>query len=112
MESRLEELRRSRKMTQQELARLLGLTQQSIHQYEKMTVQPDLGIIKKMADIFHVPVDYLICHDCPDEKVHVHLSRDELLFIESIRLLSRRERAFLNRVIKLIVRRSEAGFGI
>ena len=111
MVSRLEELRKSHNMSQQKLGDILGLSQQSIHQYEKLTVEPDLYILKKMADVFVVPVDYLICHDCPDEKVHVHVSCDELEFIESIRRLSDSERAFLYRVTGMIAKRTGTCYG-
>ena len=104
MVSRLEELRRSHNMTQQKLGDILGLSQQSIHQYEKLTVEPDIYMLKKMADLFLVPVDYLICHDCPD--MHIQVSPEELEFIDSIRRLSDSERSFLYRVTGMIARRS------
>ncbi len=63
MLTNLKKLRKERKLSQQELAEILGLSQQSINKYENHDVQPDFHTLKKMADFFQTSVDYLIGHN-------------------------------------------------
>lgn len=55
----LKELRESRKLTQSDLAKELGLKRQSISNYENNGRQPDFDILNKIADYFDVTTDYL-----------------------------------------------------
>ena len=57
---RLRELRLEKKISQQQLADILHVTQQSIHKYEDGIAEPDLDIIIAMAKFFDTSVDYLI----------------------------------------------------
>lgn len=57
---RLRELRLEKKVSQQQLADILHVTQQSIHKYEHGIAEPDLDIIIAMAKYFDTSVDYLI----------------------------------------------------
>lgn len=57
---RLQELRKSKNMTQSDLAELLGLTKVSISSYENNKTEPPDAIKIKIAKLFHVSADYLI----------------------------------------------------
>ena len=48
------------KMTQAELAIMLGVTEMTISNYERGEREPSIDNLKKMADIFGVTVDELI----------------------------------------------------
>jgi transcriptional regulator with XRE-family HTH domain len=56
---RLKMLRESRKMSQEELAKLLNLSQSSIAYYELDKKQPSQRTIIRIAKIFNTPTDYL-----------------------------------------------------
>ena len=60
---RLRELRKKRKMTQGELARLTGLSPSAIGMYEQNRREPDTQTLKRFSEVFSVPVDYLIMND-------------------------------------------------
>ena len=65
-----EKLKRARKelgLTQVELSRLLGLTQNSISLYEKGLTQPTSENLMKLAKILHVSSDYLLGTDEPSD---------------------------------------------
>ena len=53
-------LRLVRGMSQVELARRLGVTKQSVSNWENDNIQPSIEMLKKMADIFSVSTDYLL----------------------------------------------------
>ncbi len=55
----LERLRKNNKMSQAKLGELLGLTQQMVSSYEKDASSPNLEILYKLADHFHVSIDTL-----------------------------------------------------
>ena len=64
---KIKEYRSKQKVTQKELAELLGVTCQSISKWERGESVPDIIVLKQIADMFGVTVDYLLCetHDEP-----------------------------------------------
>ena len=57
---RLRELREEKHINQQKLAIALNVTQAAISKYELGLSEPDISMLKNIADYFHVSVDYLI----------------------------------------------------
>lgn len=57
---RIRELRKEKKMTQEELGRILGVSKVSISGYENDTRQPDNEALVKLSKYFNVTVDYLL----------------------------------------------------
>lgn len=57
---RLKELRLEHSMTQQEIASLLNIRQQSYIRYEYGTGEPSLNTLMSIAKIFEVLTDYLL----------------------------------------------------
>ena len=56
----LKELRESREITQEELAKQLRVSRPTIAGYETKHRQPDYDKLITLANIFHVSVDYLL----------------------------------------------------
>lgn len=54
------ELRISNGMTQSEAAEKLGISRSTIGMYETGAREPDFKTLEKIADFFHVNVDYLL----------------------------------------------------
>jgi transcriptional regulator with XRE-family HTH domain len=59
----LSELRRHAGMTQQDLAAELNYTDKAISKWERGESVPDILILKQIADLFGVTVDYLLCSE-------------------------------------------------
>lgn len=57
---RIFELRKEKKLVQEELGKHIGVSKQTISKYEKGTKIPSRENIEKLADFFGVPVDYLL----------------------------------------------------
>ena len=53
-------LRRKREMTQTELAEMLNYSDKAVSKWERGESVPDIAVLKSIADIFGVTVDYLI----------------------------------------------------
>ena len=88
---RLEELRKVHNYSQNDIANLIGTTNQTISNWEKGKTEPGINHLKKLADIFHVSVDYLIDHNQREKSVSdikvkfKSLSKEELVSsLESI----------------------------
>ena len=57
---RLKELRESKRLTQKEVAEVIGYSEISYARYEKGEREPDISTLCKLAEYFNVTVDYLI----------------------------------------------------
>jgi transcriptional regulator with XRE-family HTH domain len=58
--NRIKKLRQEKGVYQADLAKYLGLKQQTISAYENGTNEPDLKTLSKMSKYFDVSIDYLI----------------------------------------------------
>lgn len=78
--SRLKELRKDRRLSQEEVAKKIGVGRTTYAMYEQGNRQPDNETLSKIADIFEVTTDYLIGREIPKwaKKTDV-VSLDEML---------------------------------
>ena len=60
---RLRALRMKRKLTQQNMADMLGLSLNAYQKYEQAERAPSLKCLTQMANILNAPVDYLLGRD-------------------------------------------------
>ena len=60
---RLREIRKKRKITQDEIATFLGVKRQTYSAYERSVSVPDAYTLKKLADFFSTSVDYFFLQD-------------------------------------------------
>ena len=56
----LRDIREDHDMTQKQLAQLLGVSQNTYSQYENGVISISPELLIKIADYFHVSVDYLL----------------------------------------------------
>ena len=59
MKNRVKELRYKRKITQEELAELIGISRQAINAIEKEKFDPSLPTAFKMAKLFKISIEKL-----------------------------------------------------
>jgi transcriptional regulator with XRE-family HTH domain len=95
----LRNLRIEKGLSQQSLADKLGVSQQSIYKYENKITEPNIDMIKVIADFFDVSVDYLIGYSSCAHKVEAvqetELNADELHLIQNYRTLPTSTRQLL-----------------
>ena len=60
LNQRIRALRLARGMSQVELANRLGVTKQSVSNWENDNIQPSIEMLKKLAAVFSVTTDYLL----------------------------------------------------
>lgn len=63
LSERISLLRKAHKMNQVDLAGVMGVSKQSVSNWENSNILPSVDMLKKLADYFHVSTDYLLGRD-------------------------------------------------
>lgn len=96
----LRKLREEKKLTQSELAKILGLSDGSIGNYEQGSREPRNETLKKMSEFFGVSIDYLLGFDKIKEGNHqTDISFDDFtyaMYNEAKDLTEEQKAAILN----------------
>ena len=79
----LKSLRESKKMTQQELSNILKVSPSAIGMYENGRRSPDYETLRKISNLFHVSIDYLLSN----EQQPMIFSPDETDLVDNYRNL-------------------------
>lgn len=74
---KIKKYRENKKMTQTEIAEILGVKSATISKYETNTLEPNIESIKKLAEIFEISIDELL----KDEKEELDISKFNILDI-------------------------------
>lgn len=100
----LKELRKQQNLSQQKLAEILHVSQQSIYKYENGLSSPDIETLILMADFFNTSIDYLVEYtDIPHKIEPVQenmLNADEQKLLEQYRRLSPSQKEAIQVLIK------------
>ena len=60
---RIKELRNNHTWTQQELGDRLGVSKQSVSNWENGNIMPSIDVLVKMSDLFQTSTDYILNRD-------------------------------------------------
>ncbi|MGF3103677.1 helix-turn-helix domain-containing protein [Rossellomorea sp. DUT-2] len=63
LKNKLIELRKDKKLRQEDIAKILGIARTTYAMYEQGNREPDFDTLNKIADFFEVTVDYLLGRD-------------------------------------------------
>lgn len=100
----LKKLRLEKGLSQQALGECLDIGQQSVYKYENQITEPNIDMLKNIADYFDVSVDYLIGHSLCRHKVEstteTALNENELEFIRQYRILPNTSKKIFLELIK------------
>ena len=102
MVENLKLLRTRSKLSQQRLADLVGVTQQSINKYENHGVEPDIYTLKKLAKCLNTSVDFLIGHTKERSIIEniQNITGEEILLIEDYRKLTAEEKESIRLILQ------------
>ena len=67
--------RKDRRLTQEQLAEVMGVTTGAVHKWEIGASVPDLGMIMELADFFDVSVDVLVGYRMKDNRIEATVRR-------------------------------------
>lgn len=87
--NRLKKLRDENNFSQKDVANRLNISNATLSQYESAVRQPSYDILKKLADIYDVSIDYLLgCTNIRNFKDNNNLSVEELSLIDDYKKLN------------------------
>lgn len=102
-------LRQEHGISQQKLADAIHVSQPSINKYENHNIEPELEILKRMADYFHTSVDFIIGHTDVRRRVEAvepcSLNSREMELITRFRSLNDEEKACVETVVQTLQKR-------
>lgn len=104
MVKNLKFMRSNKNISQQQLAEVIGISQQSINKYENHSVEPDIEILIKLADYFNTSIDFLVGNTDIEHKIEyvekTDLNNDEKKMIENYRKLNDNQKEALQNLLK------------
>lgn len=110
---RLKELRKENQCTQKQLANYLGLTPNSVCEWENSRSEPSIASLSKIAAYFEVSVDFLIGNsddfgNIMIEKNTPQLTAEEWQLVEDFCALSVPGKQLIKTTMKTLLQTSEA----
>ena len=102
-------LRQEYGISQQKLADMIGVSQPSINKYENHNIEPEIEILKRMADYFNTSIDYIVGHTDIRRKIEhteaYQLNQSEAQMLSRIRSLTDDERKCIDLTIKTFLKK-------
>ena len=78
---RIKELRKSKKMSQSELGKFIGVSQTTVTAWENGRAEPSSSYVAKLATFFNVSTDYLLGRDHKEDDLKTaDLADDDTIF--------------------------------
>lgn len=100
----LKSLRQRAGISQQQLADVILVSQQSVNKYENHDVEPDISTLIKIADYFEVSLDYLVGRtniaEMMDKTCMSDLSAEERIFVNNFRELNPKQKNCIKTIIE------------
>ena len=104
MVKNLKYLRTRRGISQQQLADLVGISQQSVNKYENHNIEPEIAVLKRMADYFNTSIDFIVGHTTDRRRIEYtevyRLNAYEADIINRFRSLTSNEQQCIDLTIK------------
>ncbi len=104
MLDKLKKLRNERGISQQALADIIGVSQQSINKYENHNIEPDILTLIAIADYFDVSVDYLIGRFDNCGVLPIKLKDKEKQLVKNYRKLNESEKICVDTLIETYIK--------
>ncbi len=75
------DLRRAKGLTQLELAEQLNYSDKAVSKWERAESMPDISVLVEIADLFDVPLDYLVRAEHPKKEIQPSEDANEMSFL-------------------------------
>lgn len=69
-------LRKQKKLTQLELAEKLNYSDKSVSKWEHAETLPDIEVLKKLADLYGVTLDYIVSEEKHEDKLNLYKTKN------------------------------------
>lgn len=106
---RLKALRLEANLTQSDVAREFGISQQAYAKWENAKANPTQAVISKLANFYNVSVDYLLGNSDYKNSDEIDLSTFEILYRKTSKNLSEEDKKILEEDLrKFLLEREKA----
>ena len=75
------DLRRAKGLTELELAEQLNYSDKAVSKWERAESMPDISVLVEIADLFDVPLDYLVRAEHPKKEIQPSEDANEMSFL-------------------------------
>ena len=101
---KVRQLRKRKKITQEQLAELIGTHESHIGRYEKDISSPTAPIIRNIAEVLNVSADYLLFDEREEQSMSIKISDTELLHqFWEVDKMDEDKRALIKRIISMAI---------
>ena len=104
MRPNLKLLRKEYHVSQQALADAIQVSQPSINKYENHNIEPEIAVLKRMADYFNTSIDFIVGHTTDRRRIEYtevyRLNAYEADIINRFRSLTSNEQQCIDLTIK------------
>lgn len=115
MKNNLKVARKSIRLTQEEVADKLSVSQKAISTWETGAKEPNFSTLIKLADLYKVSVDFLLNHDAQMQATTSDVSQDELSVINTYRSLNSQGQEYIRQQLYMagqIYKKSDTVSGV
>lgn len=96
----IRDLRKQKRMSQTELAKIIHVSQQTVTAWETGKAEPSSSAVSNLADYFNVTTDYLLGRpEKKKEKQNVELTDDDIIMTYQGKELSDEDREIIKRLM-------------
>ena len=100
---RIQELRKKAKLSQGDLARKIDISYPQMSRYEIKEVQPPADVLKRLADVFGVSIDYLVNGSLNDKAENAIDDNELLQQFKEVELMNEDDRSTIKKLIDAFI---------
>lgn len=98
---RIKELRKSKKMSQSELGKFIGVSQTTVTAWENGRAEPSSSYVAKLATFFNVSTDYLLGRDPKEDDLKTaDLADDDTIFTFEGKPIPEQDLEYMKRLLR------------
>lgn len=98
---RIKELRKSKKMSQSELGKFIGVSQTTVTAWENGRAEPSSSYVAKLATFFNVSTDYLLGRDSKEDDLKTaDLADDDTIFTFEGKPIPEQDLEYMKRLLR------------
>lgn len=98
---RIKELRKSKKMSQSELGKFIGVSQTTVTAWENGRAEPSSSYVAKLATFFNVSTDYLLGRNPKEDDLKTaDLADDDTIFTFEGKPIPEQDLEYMKRLLR------------
>jgi len=101
--NRIQELRKKAKLSQSELAAKIDISYPQMSRYEIKEVQPPADVLKRIADVFGVSIDFIVNGTIEEKASNILQDNELLLQFKEVEQMNEDDRGTIKKLIDAFI---------